>query len=349
MNLLFSNTTTFLATVRPRGFWMPEQASSFAGSIDAVFMFITWLSIFFFVLITILAIWFAYRYRRPSSDHTPNTNAATHNTPLELTWTIIPLILVIIIFYVGMLGYVELRSPPAETYDVQVTARKWSWTFEHPNGAIENEEVHLPQGQPVRFIMSSEDVLHSVFIPAFRVKQDVVPGRFTTLWFQAERAGQFDLFCAEYCGTQHATMYAVVTVLPQDEFDEKIVELAEWLDDVPEDRLHIAGADRRLTGVCLTCHTVDGSPLIGPSFRETHELWGQERTMSDGTRKVVDENYIAEMIQYPNRYTVEGYPAGQMPNFQLRDRQMRAIVEFIKRLDEFELDDRGRPIQPNDQ
>lgn len=329
---------------RDRGFWMPDQASGFSGHIDWIFMFITWLSIFFFVLIVALMAWFMIRYRRPSMDHSPNVTAATHNTPLELTWTIIPLVLVIVIFYIGMVGYIELRSAPADAYRINVTAQKWSWTFEHPNGAIEGETLTVPAGRPVQLVMTSSDVLHAMYVPAFRVKQDVVPGRYSTLWFEATRPGEYDFFCAEYCGTNHSNMGGVVRVLEESEFIETVQEMADWLEDVPQERLFEAGPRLYRQRGCVACHTLDGRPDIGPSFRETHENFveGRERRMADGQQILVDENYLRTAITNPRRYTVEGF-VNQMPVLNLSDREITALIEFIRRLDEF--DDEGNLIE----
>jgi cytochrome c oxidase subunit II len=318
---------------RDRGFWMPDQASGFAGTIDAVFMFITWLSIFFFVLIVGLMVWFMIRYRRSEADHSANIKAATHNTPLEVTWTIIPLILVIFIFYIGMVGYIELRSAPADAYRINVEARKWSWQFEHPNGAIEGDELTVPLGRPVQLVMTSTDVLHAMFIPAFRVKQDVVPGRYTTLWFEATREGEFDFFCAEYCGTNHSNMGGIVRVMEEEAFIDEIARMAVWIDEYEEERLFEAGPRLYRQRGCIACHTLDGRPDIGPSFRETHEHFveGRERRLADGRTVLVDENYIRTAITNPRRNTVEGY-VNQMPVLNLRDREITALIEFIRRL-----------------
>lgn len=326
-----------------RGFWMPPRASSVSDTVDFAFNLITWISTFFFILIVVLMAVFIVKYRRVNGRETEQT--VTHHTPLELTWTIIPLILVIIIFYVGMMGYLEIRTSPVDAYEVQVTAQKWHWEFEHRGGCSEVNVLRVPVNRPVRLVMGSNDVLHSLFIPAFRVKQDVVPGRYTTLWFEATRTGTFDLFCTEYCGTQHAQMVGHVIVYDEDEFEEAMRECREWLDEIPDPELHLAGA--HLYNRCMQCHSLDGRPVIGPSFQETNEYFRdrRQRVLDDGRQVQVDENYLRESILNPRTYTVAGYP-DTMPPFQgqLSERQLRALVEFIKRLDEIELDDRGRPV-----
>ncbi len=337
---LFCSSPLLAAAAPRRGFWMPEQASTVSGEIDSIFMLITWISVFFFVLIVVLMGYFMVKYRRVEGHK--SAASPSHNTPLELTWTIIPVIIVIVIFYMGMTGYINLRSVPVDAYEIDVTAQKWGWTFQHPSGAIETETLTIPKGRPVRLMMTSQDVLHSLFIPAFRVKQDVVPGRYTYLWFEASATGRYDLFCTEYCGTGHATMGAVVEVYEEDEFEEKLEELLRWIEDIPEERLFVAG--KRLYNRCVQCHSLDGAPGIGPSFRETHELWGQERRLADGRTVTVDENYVKESIIYPAQDITEGY-GNLMPSFrgQLRERELRALVQFIRHLDRF--DDEGNLLE----
>lgn len=339
LDIFLSST---LATVG-RGFWMPERASTVADNVDLVFNMITWISAIFFVLIVVIMAVFIIKYRRVPGREAERT--VTHHTPLELTWTIIPLILVIVIFYVGMVGYLELRTSPVDVYEVQVTGQKWYWNFEHRGGCAEANVLRVPVGRPVRLIMSSTDVLHSLYIPAFRVKQDVVPGRFTTLWFEATRTGTFDLYCTEYCGTQHSQMVGHVIVYDEDEFEEEMRKCRDWINEIGEEQLFLAGA--RLFNRCQACHTLDGTPKIGPSFLETHQYFveGRERTFVDGSRRLVDENYLRESILVPASEVVAGYP-NSMPPFQaqLNEQQLRSLVEFIKRLDEIELDARGNPV-----
>jgi len=339
MHMVLSLTTTAIAASSGRSFWMPRQASTEAAEIDFVFNFITWISIVFFVGIVGVMLYFMWRYRRRDPHGIPE-GGPTHHTPLEITWTVIPLILVIAIFYVGMRGYINLHSPPANTYDVNVTGQKWSWSFEHRNGAISSTELKVPVDRPVKLIMTSKDVLHALFIPAFRVKRDVVPGRYTYLWFEATEPGEYDLYCAEYCGTGHSIMQAKVIVLEEQEFQRQIEKDAQYMDQYTDEQLHEAGAVVFSRHGCSSCHTLDGSASTGPSFRETHSKWGGERVFQDGSTRVVDENYIRESLFYPQREIVQSY-TGAMPTFkgELSERKVRAIAEFIKRLNEF--DDQG--------
>lgn len=342
------------ADMRGPTFWMPEQASVDAPKIDWIFEFINALCYFFFVVIVGLLFYFAWKYRR--KGHEQAEGDVTHNTPLELTWTIIPLILVIAIFYVGMEGYLNLRTPPIGAYEVNVTAQQWSWNFAHRNGCSEVNVLRVPLGRPVRVLMRSEDVLHALFIPVFRVKQDIVPGRVTDLWFTATKPGIFDLYCAEYCGKDHSQMLAKVIVYATEaEFEAALNECADWAKNTPDAEL----ADRAMERIyprCASCHSLDGKAGTGPTWRG---LWaklekGQE-VFTDGS-SVADylgpgkpygtpEDYIRDSILNPARHIVMNF-TNAMPTFkgQLKEREITAITEFIKHLDEF--DNTGKRIKP---
>jgi len=346
----FTSLLTTTVTGRPETFWMPEQASTVAPGVDFTFDVITWICYFFFALVTTLLIVFMVKYRRTSP--TMETRGPTHNLPLELTWTIIPLILVVVIFVVGMRGYLDLMEAPEGAYDIQVTAQKWSWTFEHPvYGAIEVGELTVPVGQPVRLLMTSKDVLHSLWIPSFRVKMDVVPGRYTSLWFEATKTGDFLLNCTEYCGKGHSEMSAMVHVVPLDEFDAIMVKLASEYEDMTMAQLP-AYAINRLYNRCQSCHTLDGSDSTGPSFKG---LWDRVKSgnqtftngdtlsslLGDATEYGVPENYIRTSLLDPQKHIVQGY-LGSMPSFQgqLKEKQITAIIEMFKHLDDV-IDEEG--------
>jgi cytochrome c oxidase subunit 2 len=320
------------------GFWLPPGHSTVAESIDWVFYLIYWICVFFFVLIMALMAWFIYKYRRRPGVAAEKT--VTHHTVLELTWTIIPLILVIMIFYIGLQGYVELYQPPKNSYEVQVTGQQWSWNFEHRNGASDANLLTVPVNRPVKLTMTSTDVLHSVFIPAFRVKQDVVPGRYTYLWFEATEPGLYQLLCTEYCGTDHARMTATVEVLPPEEFEVVIAERAAIFDTAPIEEYPTLFLER-IYPRCVSCHNLDDSINQGPGFRQTHQLWGSERLLDDGRKVTVDENYIRKSMLNPQADIVPGVP-GKMTTFQgqLTEKQIQAIIEFFKRMDEV-VDEQG--------
>ncbi len=332
-------------------FWFPVQASTVAKDVDLLFNIITWISIFFFILVTMLMVWFVVKYRR-KDPRDKATSDVTHNTTLELTWTIIPLILVIGIFYAGMEGYINLRRSPSGSYEVHVTAQRWSWTFTHPNGATETNELHVPVGRPVRLLMESQDVLHAVFIPAFRVKQDIVPGRVTDLWFNCTTEGRYDLFCAEYCGKDHSQMHAGIVAMKEDELEATVKEIGDWAKNTGDEQLYVMAA-RKIYPRCASCHSLDGKDGIGPTWRGLWEhIEKGSVVFTDGTSlgdltgpgKMfgTPEDYINDSVLNPKGKIVMNF-TGAMPTFQgqLKPRELQAIREFIKRLDEF--DDKGKP------
>jgi cytochrome c oxidase subunit 2 len=333
-------------------FWMPEQAAAEAPMVDWIFEGINYVCYFFFVVILALLVIFAWKYRQ--RGHEKAQGEVTHNTPLELTWTIIPLILVIAIFYIGMEGYLNLRRSPLGAYEVNVTAQRWSWSFAHRNGCSDTT-LHVPVGRPVRLLMQSQDVLHALYIPAFRVKQDIVPGRITDLWFTPTRTGTFQLYCAEYCGKDHSQMLAQVVVQNDDEFQSYLDECANWAPRTPDAELADAAA-KRIYPRCASCHSLDGKDGTGPTWRglwdkvkDGQEVFTNGQTLADlvgpGKTFATPEDYLRDSILNPAHLIVERF-ANAMPTFkgQLKDREVLAIIEFIKRLDEF--DDKGKRIKP---
>ena len=343
-------------------YWMPEQASEVAPKIDWLFDFINVICYIFFAAILVLTVGFSIVYRRRS--HIREGKEVTHHTALEVTWTIVPLLIVVVMFYMGMTGYMYLDTVPENAYEVRVNGQVWSWTFQHPNGAVEGDQVTLPMDRPVQFIMTSSDVLHAVFIPAFRVKNDVVPGRYRTLWFTATKPGEFQLLCAEYCGKGHSDMSARVFVLPEEEFQIEIARLAQEYMDLPTEALGYYAVDK-LYPRCASCHSVNGDPNTGPTFKG---LW--ERTQA-GEQKFTNgavmsqlqkqgdgfydpamggvQNYIRESILYPQKLVNEGY-GPVMPSFkgQLKDRQIDALIMMLRDLDTyFEADGSVKPAPEN--
>ncbi len=218
-------------------FWVPQPASTVAGDVDWAFYFILAISIIFVILNLGLMIFFAIKYRARPGRKAEKT--ATHSTPLELVWTIIPVILVIAIFYYGFVGFMNMIATPANAYVVNVTAYKWAWEFEHPNGYRENV-LHVPANRPVKLVLNSLDVIHSFYVPAFRIKKDLVPGRYNNAWFEATEPNPdgYALLCAEYCGTRHSAMISKVVVLPQAEFEVWMEEASRsWLEELSDEQL----------------------------------------------------------------------------------------------------------------
>ncbi|HWB19295.1 MAG TPA: cytochrome c oxidase subunit II [Phycisphaerales bacterium] len=332
-------------------FWFEPGASTFSHEVDFVFSFITWICIFFFVLIVVLMLWFMWKYRQRA--HEGASSQITHNTPLELTWTIIPLILVIAIFYVGMEGYIKLRRAPSDSYVINVTGQQWSWAFQYPDGSSP-QDLYLPLGRPVKLMMTSNDVLHAFYIPAFRVKQDVVPGKYSTIWFQPDHEGTYQFFCAEYCGKDHSQMAGKVMVLNEADFEKALAESKK----VPEGSEVELGrwALDHIYPRCQSCHTLNGSTSTGPTWKGLYKrLSEQGEVFADGTdlkneigegkEYSVLEEYLRESVLAPQKKTVANYSASAMPTFQgvLKEAQIRAVIDLIKHLGEI-VDDNGKPI-----
>jgi len=303
-------------------FWMPPQVSTVAHSVDWLFNFILAISVFFFILITLVMVIFVLKYRRREGQAAEDS--PSHNLPLELTWTAIPLVLVIIIFFFGFKGFLDMATPPANAYEVMVEGQKWNWSFTYPNGYVD-ENLHVPVDRPVQLVMSSADVIHSLYVPAFRIKMDVVPGRYSKAWFEATQPGEYDLFCAEYCGTSHSDMLALVIVHPPGEFETWLEKASNFLETMsPVD------AGRKLFQVrgCTQCHSMDGSAKTGPTLLD---VFGRTEQMADGSSLTVDENYIRESILEPNARVVAGFEP-VMPTYQgrLKDPEIMAIIEYLK-------------------
>jgi cytochrome c oxidase subunit 2 len=306
----------------PGTFWMPPAASVNVDDVDWLFYGILAISIFCFVGITVVVVYFAWKYRqRPGHKAEPSD---AHNDTLEITWTIIPSIICVIIFIFGWRGFLDLNTPPKHAYEIQVVAEKWNWTFRYPNGWTDNN-LHVPVDEPVRLLMRSKDVLHSFYVPAFRVKQDVIPNRYTKLWFEANTPGVYRVYCAEYCGTEHSKMKKLAVVHPPGGFKQYLEEAEQVLLDMPPVAL---GKYLYETRGCAQCHTLDGTPKTGPSWKG---IFGQQHTITGAGAVTVDENYVRESILEPNAKVRAGFGA-VMPTFkgQLKDEQIDGLITFIK-------------------
>lgn len=309
--------------------WIPEVASNLAGKVDGVLLTITLLSLFFFVLITVILVVFAIKYRRKRDDE--ETPYITGSEPLEIIWTVIPSILLIALFVYGFVVYKEMRTPPADSVDITVTGKQWLWTFDYYNGKKTLNELYVEQNRPVRLVMMSDDVLHSFFVPGFRVKQDVLPGRYVQLWFTPTKIGTFDIFCAEYCGTGHSVMLGKVNVLSPEAYDI-------WENGLPgEGGGAVASLPPAELGEkiykekgCNACHSIDGSTLVGPSFKG---VFGHTVELADGSKVDADENYLRQSILEPQSQVVKGFQP-VMPSFKgiLSDDEVTAVIAYIKTL-----------------
>jgi cytochrome c oxidase subunit 2 len=306
---------------------LPPQGSSIAPEIDALFSFIFYVTLFFFVLVVALVTYFSWRYRKTGKAEL--TSGVAHNLKLELLWTIIPSIIVLIIFAWGFKTYLKMAVVPKDALEIKVTGQRWLWTIDYPYGRNTVNELVVPVDKPIKLLMSSTDVIHSFYVPAFRLKKDVLPNRYTILWFEASKVGHYELYCAEYCGQGHSQMLGTVRVLSEREYDE-------WLQSGDQGgagglTLEQQGAGLYKSRACYTCHTVDGTTKVGPSFREA---FNHQVTLADGRKLTVDENYLRESILDPQAKVVAGFQP-VMPTYQgvLKDREIDALIAYIKSLE----------------
>lgn len=300
---------------------MPFAATDIARNVDALYTFLLTASFISCVLVIGGLIVFAIKYRRRSdNDKTPYIS---HNTTAEFLWSFIPFVIFMVTFVWGWKIYHDLRSFPSEdALEVSVLAKKWSWEFIYKNGRRSAKEFYVPVDQPVKLVMTSEDVIHSFYVPSFRNKQDVVPGRYTAIWFRAHTEGDYNIFCTEYCGDQHSGMLAKVHVVSREKYDE-------WLGSEPYKGLTPVQIGQKVyQGACVACHSLDGSKMTGPTFKE---VWGRQEKIAGAGAVTVDENYVRESLVNPAAKVVEGYPAGVMPAFpQLSEEELMGVIEFLK-------------------
>jgi len=306
--------------------WLPEVASNLAGKVDAVIWFITVISLVFFILISIFLVYFAIRYRRRQENE--ETPYITGSHVLETIWTIIPSILLIVIFVYAFVVYKDMRTPPEDSLEVTVIGRQWLWQFKYNNGKTTLNELYIPEGRPIKLVMTSEDVLHSFFVPAFRVKQDLVGGMYTYLWFTPTKTGTYELYCTEYCGTGHSTMLGKVIVMSPQEYEKwEKGEEEKAVASLPPAEL---GKQLYTQRGCNACHSIDGSSLVGPTWKG---LYGHEVVLQDGTKVTADENYIREAILEPQAKMVKGF-GPVMPSFKgvISDDEISDLIAYIKTL-----------------
>jgi len=299
----------------------PEQASTMAGRVDQLYFFLLGISAFFAGLICILIIVFAIKYRRRSDDEQPRP--ITGNLSLEIFWTVVPLGVTMVLFVWGARLFFVTYYPPKDALEINVVAKQWMWKVQHPEGHSEINELHIPSGKPVRLVMTSQDVIHDFFVPAFRVKKDVLPGRYTTLWFEASKPGTYHLFCAQYCGTQHSGMVGRIVVMDPTAFQT-------WLGGgVSGGSMASAGEKLFQSLGCVTCHLPNdagrGPSLVG--------ILGKTVALQGGRSIVADENYVRESILEPNAKIVSGYQP-IMPTFKglVSEEGVMQILAYLKSL-----------------
>ncbi len=297
----------------------PPQASTMAGRVDALYFFLIAVSGFFAVLIAVLVVAFAVRFRRRSESERPQP---IHGSlALELTWSIIPFFITMIFFFWGASIYVSMARPPDNALQMFAVGKQWMWKIQHLEGRREINELHVPLGRPIKLTMTSEDVIHSFYIPAFRVKQDVLPGRYTSLWFEATQTGTFHLFCAEYCGTEHSRMIGRVVVMEPSEYQA-------WLaGGSPADSPVSAGEGLFQKLGCITCHRSD-SGARGPSLAG---VAGKEVRLQDGQTVLADDVYLRESILHPEAKVVAGFQP-IMPTFKglVSEEGLMHLIAYIR-------------------
>src|SRR5665213_104948 len=304
-------------------FWLPEQASKVAPSMDALFNFILGINIFFSSLIMAGLIYFVIRYRHRGENRAHDPTAG-HSTALELTWTIIPTLLTLVIFYYGFRGYLHASVMPPNAYEITADGKTWSWQFLYPNGHSD-PELHLVNNKPCVFALQSDDVIHDLFIPAFRMKKDVVPGRFNRMWVEPTKAGTYDVYCAMYCGTNHSTMRAQCIVHnTQAEFDAWLARVSDWEKITP----FVTEGKLLYSQNCAQCHSVDGSKIVGPTWKD---MYASIVPLEGGKTVLADDAYVLESIEYPAAKIVSGFP-NVMPSFKghFPPNEIKAITWYMK-------------------
>ncbi|MBI5707531.1 MAG: cytochrome c oxidase subunit II [Armatimonadetes bacterium] len=305
---------------------MPEQASEFAKPYDSIFFATTALTVFFIVVVVIMITVFVIRYRH--GVKADRSNAPTSHMLLEITWTAVPFILAMGMFFWSSYLFVQQRIPPKDAQEIYVIGKQWMWHIQHPNGIRENNELHVPVGKDIKLVMIAQDVIHSFYIPAFRMKQDVVPGRYTMQWFKATKPGKYPIFCAEYCGTQHSEMGGYVYVMSQADFDKWQANGGEKVKET--DLTPVAQGKALFERYrCATCH-VDADTERGPTL---FGLVGKTRDFTDGSKKVADREYVRESIVSPEKHLVKGYD-NTMATYKddITEDQLLYLYEYIRTL-----------------
>lgn len=311
----------------------PQNASNFVAGVDLAFMIILGVSIFLMVAITIVMLIFIRKYRK---DRHPKAIQDEGSVKLEIIWTVIPIMLVLVMFYFGWMGWRPMTKPPEDARRVTAIARMWNFQFEYENGK-RTDSLYVPVNQPVVLDLLALDVLHSLYIPAFRVKEDMVPGRDKVMWFIPGQVGSYDLFCTEYCGLEHSYMYTGVRVMPEDEFEAWLQDTTA-VESVVDETLTPAeqGFQVLVKNGCNACHSSDGSKLVGPSYLGH---WGEMVEVTiDGekTEVMMDEEYIRTSIYEPDAAIVEGYNKGLMLSYEglVSEEEVDLIIEYIKSINE---------------
>ncbi len=306
------------------------HASNFVAGVDKAFLLILGVSFVFLIGLTFAMLYFIYKYTNKKNPQATQTKGSTR---LEIIWTVIPTILVLVMFYYGWAGWAPMKNPPKDSFNIKVNSRMWNFTFEYANGK-KTDTLFVPMNKAVKLNLVSLDVIHSLYIPSFRVKEDVVPGRDKFIWFIPQREGIYELFCTEYCGLNHSYMYNWVKVMPEDAFNKWYVDTIKRADVAAVDSPTENGKRIMKNIGCFACHSVDGSKLVGPSFKG---LYGHTATVVTGGNErevTVDDEYIKKSIYDPNADVVKGFNKGLMLSYtgQLSEADVAQIIEYMKPL-----------------
>jgi len=306
------------------------QASNFVTGVDTAFKVILGISFFFLVGLTVTMLVFIYKYNKKRN---PVATQIEGNTTLEIVWTVIPFIITMLMFYFGWSGWRAMNKPPKDSMEVTVYGRMWNFSFEYANGK-RTDTLYLPINKPVKLNLVALDVIHSLYIPAFRIKQDLVPEKKNNFtWFEPQREGTYELFCAEYCGLQHSYMYTAVKVMPDSAFNSWMADTTKVAETAAAMESPATTGKRIMQNIgCFACHTINGSKLVGPSFKG---IWGEEQTVvTNGQERQVevDEDYVKRSIYDPNADVVKGFNKGLMLSYkgQLSDDDVANIIEYLK-------------------
>jgi cytochrome c oxidase subunit II len=299
---------------------MFSGASNFVESVDNTFLFIFGISFFFLIGLTITMIFFVVKYNRKRH---PQAVQVKENLKVEIAWIVIPLIIVLSMFYYGYIVFRPMREVPKDAMNVKVTGRMWTWSFEYENGKI-SKELYLPVNKPVKLLLFSPDVIHSLYIPAFRVKEDVVPGKENYMWFIPTMEGSYDILCAEYCGMRHSFMESKAIIVSDTAF-------VRWIAETSPETIESKGLQLLQNNACTSCHSLDGSKLVGPTFKD---LYNTERlVIINGEEKkvIADSSYIHRAILDPNYEVVKGFAPGLMRAYKsvIKEEEIHTIVEYF--------------------
>jgi cytochrome c oxidase subunit II len=317
------------------GFWLPKGVGPTVDVVDDPYWLIYWTCVVTFVLIIAPMAWFAWKYRRKQVGQRAESQV-DHNQMIEIAWSVLPLVFFVVMFVMGFRGFLYLYVAPANAMELRVTGQKWFWSAAYPEGFAVGgvgAEFVVPTNRPVKVVGTTTDVLHSFFVPNFRVKQDMLPGRYTTLWFEASEPGTYPVLCTEYCGKDHSNMLAKITAVPPEQY-------AAWAqkmkDEAAGGEINAATGEKLYGQFCVACHSTDGTNRVGPSFKG---LYGRQEALADGSTVAVDAAYITESIYEPaKRIAQNGCATTPCPNAMtpfkgtLSQPQVDSIIKYLETL-----------------